>query len=259
MSNKINIIQGPPTSKVTKEAAEKQLVSHPQFPKDASYTLDEVEGRWVAAITVEAGPPAFADDGAEPEAPAPELSEGPPSDDEGPSDDGPELPGDDDSKSDDKGDDEKGEKGELKHIEKLLTTLLDALGINPDGDSPVPGPDDEQGPPAPDGPPSPDGPPGGQEKQVVRHERSLKPGESAPGTTPIGAPSFASVADDHPWKGVLGKKRSFPVEEEIGNATLASVRAELNSLAAGTGYEVKQLREGTSPDGKRTAKALIAQ
>lgn len=262
MKTKIEIIKGPPTSKVTKEAAERQLLAHPQFPKGASYTLDDVEGRWIAAISKVAGPPAFADDEGG-ESPAPE-SDGPPSDD-APSDEGPDLgpPDDDEGPSEEKGEkkEEKGEKGELNEIKELLTVLLTALGLSPGGpeDSPVPGPDGA----GPDGPPGPPpggpegGPDGGHEKQVVRHERSLKPGESAPGTTPVGAPSFSSVSDDHPWKAIIGKKRTFPVEEEIGDATLASVRSELSKLAKGTGYEIKQLREGRTSDGRRTAKALI--
>jgi hypothetical protein len=87
----------------------------------------------------------------------------------------------------------------------------------------------------------------------------LKPGEAPPGSTPIGAPAFASVADDHPWKDVLGKKRTFKVDEPIGDMTLASVKAELDSLAEGTGYQVKQLIEARNESGQRVASALISR
>jgi hypothetical protein len=48
--SKVQIIVGPPTSKVAKADAEAKLIAHPQFPKEADFTLEEVEGRWIAAI-----------------------------------------------------------------------------------------------------------------------------------------------------------------------------------------------------------------
>lgn len=269
MKLQAKIVTGPETSKVSKEDAEKQLRSHPAFPKSAAVELEEVEGRWVAAIataTKEAGPFPPSDDEGPPAEEKPEAfsEDGPPSDDgDGDSDDGGEAP---DFGGEDKpeGDGEKKEKGEkgLDEVLHLLTTLLTALGIHPEGpDSLIPG---EEGPPAPPGgdvpPPGPPaaGPDDGKHHTV--HERSLKPGESPPGSTPIGAPSFAAVkvADDHPWRDAIGVKRSFPVEEPIGDASLADVKAELDSLAEGTGYSVKQLVEGKTSDGQRTAKALIS-
>ena len=254
MSN-INIISGPPTSKVSKEEAEAQLLAHKSFPKNASYALSEVEGRWIAAIA--AGP--FEPSGEEPSdgPPKPDFDSEPEEKSDGGSDFPEEKKEDHEPKKEDKGDKEKG--GELGEIKELLTTLLTALGLSPEGaeDSPIPG---LEGPPPPPGDHNPavPGEQGADNKTHTVHERALKPGESPPGTTPVGAPAFASVSDNHPWREVIGKKKSFVVEEPIANARLADVQAELSKLAEGTGYSVKQLREG-NVDGKRTARALISQ
>lgn len=275
MTLEAKIVTGPLSSKVSKEAAEKQLRSHPAFPKNASVTLDEVEGRWVAAIaTVKEAELPFEppkDEGPSEDGPPapPSEDEGPPSEDGPPSDDegGEEKP---EGEGKEKGEDKKGEGAELSHLVHLVTTLLTALGINPEGpgDSHIPGLD--EGPPGgpdgqipggpPAGPPAP-GPEGDGKNHTV-HERSLKPGEAPPGSTPIGSPAFAAtkIADDHPWAAAIGVKRSFPVEEVIGDDTpLSEIKAELDSIADGTGYEVKQLVEGKNKAGQRTAKALIAR
>jgi hypothetical protein len=268
MALEVRIITGPPSARVTKEAAAKKLAEHPQFPEGAAYELEDVDGRWIAAIASEKVaefPPAKGEEGPPAEAPEPPAEDGPPTEDGPPVDDG---EGEDKPKEDkgEKGD-EKGKGGELAKIEHLLTTLLTALGLDPAGadGSPVPGPDadfpggPEGGPEgldggAPTGPPAP----GHDDKTHTVHERALKPGEAPPGSTPVGAPAFASVADDHPWKGVLGKKRTFKVEEEIGDQPLSSVQAELSQLADGTGYSVAQLTEAQQ-DGRRVARALISR
>lgn len=263
----VKIITGPPTSRVSKAEAEAQLVKHPQFPKGAEFALDEVEGHWIAAFTTESAPPFGGPDEGAPEAPAPDgpPSEGPPGDEapEAPSDDAPsdDSEGDDKPKGDKK---EKGEKGEIKQVLDMLTTLCTALGIAPGAgeDSPVPGLDGPQdGPPGPPpgdvGPPSPDGP--HDDKQHMVHERALKPGEAPPGTTPVGAPAFASTHPNHPWAQIIDQKRSFKVEEAMEEGqTLAAVVAELQGLAKDTGYSVKQLQEG-EVNGVRTARALISK
>lgn len=253
------IVTGPPTSGVTKEAAERQLRSHPSFPKNASVQLDEVEGRWIAAITTVAGP--FEPSGEPPEGPSGEAPEtptdGPPAGESDHSEpNGDEGPPKDKGDKKDKG--EKGEKGELAEVLHLLQTLVSALGLDA---SPVPGLD--EGPPGPPGvPPGPPGPPGTAPdgKSHTVHERSLKPGETPPGGTPVGAPAFAStkVADDHPWSEAIGVKRSFPVEEVIGEAALSDIHKELSDLAEGTGYRVRQLVEGKNTQGQRVARALIS-
>jgi hypothetical protein len=256
----VRIIAGPPTSKVSKQVAEEKLTSSKDFPEGASYAIQAVEGRWVAAFTTTASP--------EDEFGAPS---GPPSDgpDTPPEIDGPDAPAEDgppkdDSESGDdkpKGDKDKGEKGgELSKIEHMLTTLLTALGLGDPTDSPVPGHDaPHEAPPGPPVPPvGPEGT-GADGKTHTVHERALKPGEAPPGTTPVGSPAFASTNPDHPWADVIGVKRTFVVEDEIEDDTkLASINAELSELAKGTGYEVKQLREG-SVNGRRTARALISK
>lgn len=248
------IIVGPPTAKTSRKEAEDKLTAHPQFPKGAEYELDEAEGRWIAAI-VTAAPPAFLDGGGAGDTPdgppAPDVApDGPPSPDD-------EAPSDDEPKEDDKPKEEKGEKGleaKVEHLTELLTKVVDALGLGDQGpdDSPVP---------EPDGPPGPDelGPgPDGDSKTHTVHERALKPGEAPPGTTPVGAPSFAHVREDHPWKAILGKKKTFKIEEPLADGeTLASAHGELKALAAETqAYEVEQLREDTI-NGQRVARCLV--
>jgi hypothetical protein len=257
----VQIIQGPHTAKVSKAVAEEQLTKHPAFPKGATYRLEELEGRWIAAISAvkEAAPPAFAEGGGDTDSPP--TSDGPPGP---PTDDGTaedvseaeEPKGEDgeDKKGED-GKEPKGEGAELKQVLHMLTTLMDALGLSPQGpeDSPVPGPDGAV-PPPPGAPGEPA--PGQDGKTHTVHERALKPGEAPPGTTPVGSPSFAST---HPWADVLGKKRSFTVQEEIGSQDISTVAHELSALCSGTGYEVKQLREGTADGNKRVARAIIAK
>lgn len=258
--------EGPLTSKVSRAEAEAKLKRNPNFPKEAEFELWEQGGRWLAAWH-EAGPPFGAPADTDEEAPGPK-SEGPddtapePPDAEGekgPEDD-PEGPEGDEGPPKEKKD--KGEKGgdvKLDHeIFDLVQQIAVALGIAGGGpeDSPVPGDDAAPPPPAPPGPPhgGPEGP-----DQEIKHERALKPGEAPPGTTPVGAPAFSSVADDHPWKKVIGKTASFSVEERIsGDTTMASVDAELRRLAHGTGFKVKQIVEGVDDDGHRVAKALIS-
>lgn len=256
------LITGPPTSKVSREDAEATLVRHPLFPKNASYTLEEVEGRWIAAVAPKqsAPPEAFQDGGG-----AGDTPDGPPEPEEAPK--GPDLEGDDHADGEDKPskDDGKGEKkgleAQVEHLTELLTKVVDALGLGGPDDSLVPGPDDAipetPGPPPPGAEP-PSGPDDGPQK--IRHERSLKPGEAAPGTTPVGAPAFASVRDDHPWKPILGIKRTFKLEEPIGDQKIADVKAELDALAAEAApYRVEQIREGADENGQRVARVLISR
>lgn len=264
MSN-VRIIPGPPASKVSKAQAEAGLTSDADFPKGADYALDVVEGRWVAAISTQSGPP-FGNEEAEEGPPGP-PSDGPPSDSGG---EGPPSP-DSDEGGEEKPKGDKKEKGggdaKLLHI---LETIAVALGIDITGgdSSMVPGMD---GPPGPGGPPGMDGPPDagmggpppgppGDDKQHIVHERALKPGDVPPGGTPLGAPAFASVRDDHPWKGVASAKKSFDVEQEIGDSPLAEAANELRSLASEIpGLKVKQLVAETTSNGTRIARAHISR
>lgn len=268
-------IQGPPTQKISRKRAKELLEDHSAIPKDAEYDLWAQGGRWVAAWH-QANP--FGE-------PADEEEEAPGPKSEGPDDTAPEPPdadkgddeGDDKPPTDDgeggppKGDDDKKDKGEkadlkLDHeIFDLLQKIVVALGIDTGGpeDSPVPG---EEGPPAPPpaAPPHPAGPSGPD--QEVKHERALKPGEAPPGTTPVGAPAFASV-EKHPWKDLLKvedgqikpRVASFFVEEHWPeDRPVSEFEYEARRVAHGTGYKVKQTKRGTDEDGNPTVKALIS-
>jgi hypothetical protein len=91
MALEVRIITGPPSARVTKEAAAKKLAEHPQFPEGAAYELEDVDGRWIAAIASEKVaefPPAKGEEGPPAEAPEPPAEEGPPTEDGPPVDDG---------------------------------------------------------------------------------------------------------------------------------------------------------------------------
>jgi hypothetical protein len=264
----LKIVTGPPSAKVSKGEALTKLRRNPQFPKNASVEIEEVEGRWVAAIVTQSGPFPPSEDGPfeapEPSDP-PEAEESPES--ESPSDEfGEEKPKEKSEKSEDSK--EKGESGEkgleaqVHHLVEMLTKITDALGLSDSpGDSPIPGPDaSHELPPGADHNPAVPGAQGPDNKTHTVHERALKPGESPPGTTPIGAPAFSHVREDHPWKEILGKKRTFKLEEPIGDTKLADVHRELNALAEETGeYRVAQLQETVDTSGQRIARALISR
>jgi hypothetical protein len=260
----VQIVTGPPVQAMSKEKAEAALRSHALFPKQASVTLEDVNGTWVAAIALpgKTAAPAFEEsdgknDGEESGGSKPPSdsgeSDGPPSGDEGP----PGL-------GDEGGDKPKKPSVEeaVGHLTDIVTQIATALGLPVGGGAgPVPGMD--AGPPAPPpgppggppaGPPA-GGPPGG--KQHMVHERALKPGEAQPGTTPLGAPAFASVREDHPWREMPGHFATFTVEETIGEEPTQSVANELRSLASEIGYNVRQFRvEGEG--NQRIARALIS-
>lgn len=268
-------LEGPPTSKVSRAEAEAKLQRHPAMPKDAEYDLWDQGGRWTAAWH-QAGPPPFgppADD--DEEAPGPKS--------EGPDDTAPESPdaekepkdeldegGEESPEGEDgppKEDKEKGEKGKgedikLDHeIYDLLQKIVVALGISDGGpeDSPVPG--EEEAPPNPQGPPvHPPGGAGGPPPGGDKHPAPpLKQGEVPPGGTPVGAPAFSSVADDHPWKGLVGKVASFSVEEQWPtDRPVAEFEALARRVAHGTGFKVKQTQRATDEDGNPTVRALIS-
>lgn len=257
----IVITAGPSTDAVSKDEAVRKLINSPGFPKDAEVEVTAIEGRWVAGVRV-AGPPPFGGGGpadSDEKAPGPK-SEGP--DDAEPSEDGgaDEGPPTDEEGGPPKeeGKEKGGEKHELTLIHDLLTKIMIALGI-PDSpeDSALPG---EEGPPAPPeaGPP---GPPHGAEDSV-KHERALKPGEAPVGTTPVGAPAFAST---HPWAEALGRTASFELGERIPeDLPMSEVDRELQVLAAacpevnGRKFKVKQIASDYNEQGHRIARALIS-
>jgi hypothetical protein len=266
------IIPGPPTTRVSRAQAEDKLKGHPRFPKGASYAIEEVEGRWVAAFTVEAAPPfGGGDEAPTDDAPTPPGDSAPSGDDDG-SDDSNPFSGDDKSDDSKKGEG-KGEGGELSEIKHMLTTLLTAMGLGGPDASMMGG--DEVGPPDaghdPTAPPEGD-PENGElkpgedprdNKTHTVHERALKPGEAPPGTTPVGAPSFASVRvpDDHPWLARIanGDKEWVATDYMDDDEPIKVVANELKALAEPYGYKVQQLQAGKDAAGNRVARARIAR
>lgn len=270
---------GPKVTTMSREAAIEAAKSNPQFPKNADdITVEELNGHWVAAIHVADSP--FG-------GPADETDDAPGPKSEGPGDTKPDISEDvkeeaaeegetpeheqkekEEGDTDDE-DKEKGKGGESHKIDALFDAvqkILVALGI-PDSEeiNPVPGEEPAEGPPAPPnaGPPSPEKP------EEVHHEKALKPGEVPPGATPVGAPAFSSVnhpnpiiarGDKHPWENLIGTVATFEVEERVPDHYSATdVDAELNEIAYGTGFKVKQAQVYTDKKtGHRIAKALIS-
>lgn len=262
----LHIVKGPPVAKVSRVAAERKLAEHPEVQRAAEWKLREIEGIWVAAVAVPrtagvktASPPPFAPaEEAPPSEGPPAPTDGPPSD-EGDAPDDNEMPGDEEKPEGDEGKGEEKGKGGVEHQVEMLThmmhELMSALGLGAPAGPPE-GPMGHEDPGAAPPPPSADAS-GGDGKSHTVHERALKPGEAPPGTLPVGSPTFASTHPDHPWSGIVGKKRSFTLEEAIGNKTMAAVRAELSALAAGTGYSVKRAKEGVNEDGVRVARVIV--
>lgn len=197
---------------LTQEEALLSLQSDPSYRPgvDEITSLRRRGSRWVAELRAPktAGPPpAFADEGPEEEGPSDDAPDGPPapSPDEGPSDEGsPDDSGSEGPPSPDDGEKKepgKEKKGDVEgQILQTLQAILHALGGGgPEGmggpDALGPGPDGPAGPPPPAhaGPGHPPGagagPPGGG---APKPGRPMKPGEAPPGSTPVGAPAFAS-------------------------------------------------------------------
>lgn len=269
-------LEGPSTRKVSRAEAEAKLLRHPALPREADYDLWDQGGRWVAAWHQAApfGQPADDDE----ESPGPK-SEGP--DDTAPEPESPDesAEGGEDAGGEDKppvdGEEgppkdkkDKGEKEDVKldhEIYDLLQKIVVALGISDGGpeDSPVPG--EDIAPPAPPAAPGPLKPPGG-DQEAIKHERALKPGEAPPGTTPVGAPAFASV-EKHPWKDLLSvengaikpKVASFFIEESWPeDRPVAEFETLARRVAHGTGFKIKQTKRDYDEDGNPTVKALIS-
>jgi hypothetical protein len=286
MDYDVQTVLGPKTAAVQKEDALVQLQTHPNYPQGAIVaSFDEKNGQWVAKLRVpkeasthEAAPPPPPGPPTDGPPTPPGASDGPPkSEDEssdGPPSDDAEKPSEDEGPP--KPDDTEPEKPNLEHQVQQLTHLIqgiaDALGVAGAGGPPHPGAGPEaEGPPPPpaggpgaghQGPGRPPSGPGGQSGMM--RARPLKPGEApnAPGVTPMGAPAFASVADDHPWKDTIGKTASFTATQEIdedepSEGLIARSASELRELAEPVGYKVGQVREGRTEDGKRCVKALI--
>jgi hypothetical protein len=275
---------GPEVTTMTREAAVEAAKTSPQFPKGATdIAVEELDGHWVAAIHVAdspfGGPADETSDAPGPKSEGPGDTEppkedGPPKDDEGGDEAGPDDGGEGDGPS--KEGEEKGKGGEGHEIKALLdivNQIAVALGI-PDlsggAESPVPGEEPPAGPPAPGGPEGAvPGVPDAKEPDKLQHEKALKPGEVPPGGTPVGAPAFSSTqhpnpiiarGGEHPWAGLIGVTATFEVEERVpDHYSAADVDAELQEVAYGTGFKVKQAQVYTDEKtGHRIAKALIS-
>jgi len=282
---------GPKTASVSKAEALRLAKENPAFPKDADdITLAELDGHWVAAVHIADSP--FG-------GPADETEDSPGPKSSGPHDTAPAEGGDDDGdgKTDDsepphkepdgdEGDggdgdgppkDSKGsEKHELSQVLDLLTKVVTALGIPLDQtEGLIPGEEPPGGPPGPDGgpppPPGAGGPPGGPPggaggPEEIHHEKALKPGEVPPGATPVGAPAFAHTnpiiarGEKHPWEQLIGVAATFELEERVPeHYSAADVDAELQEVAYGTGFNIKQTKVYTDETtGHRIAKVLVS-
>lgn len=273
MAYEIKIVRGPLTQGFSREAAAEKLEKLPGFPTDADYHIEEIDGRYVAAVVwpKEAAP--FPPGGDEPsgpptdEAPADDSEEsGPPKKDEGESkEEGGEEPSSEGAPG------EEGKAPSVEHqlanLTNMLTKIVDALGLSdpsgmvPGADEGVPGGPPHGAPKPGDTDPTVPGAQGPDGKTHTVHERSLKPNEAPPGTTPVGAPAFGSVQvdDSHPWKDAIeAGAKEFEVEAPIGDKAISAVAAELKELAEPYGLVVTDLApsgEGAS----RTASARIVR
>lgn len=274
----VEFIPGPSATSVSREDAEAGLVRIAKKRGAESYAIEQMGGRWVAALVTADSPfggpsdqdeesPAPKGDGPAESTPAPFGDDADTGEDTG--DDAPE--GLDDSEGPDTDADKKDlkedkkEGHELKQLTDLLHSIADFLGVPTHGaeDSPVPGPDGDV--PPPPGPPGAGGPPGGpapsvdpEGKEHIVHERALKPGETPPGAAPVGAPAFASVREDHPWAHLAGKTASFraalPLDD---NTSIVEATKQAAALADEIGYNHK-VTESVDDNGNRIAVALIS-
>lgn len=275
--SKLITVPGPPVASVSRPDAIEQLYNHPRFPKNAKLAdIFEENGKWTAKLKVAEFPPGgIADDDSDDD----DLGVNKPpkknkNDYEGPNGDNSDEPideGSDDESSDDSGakgegdkKDKGGEKHEIGELLKKVDALLTALGISApgdDADSPVPGPEGGDVPDAPVPPPPGAGAPphgghGGPGGPPPFPTRGLKPGEAPPGSTPVGAPAFASVKD-HPFSEFLGKVQSFEVSD-ITDKPLGQCIGEIKALVEPYNYYVHQAKATIDQDGNRRVAALVA-
>lgn len=226
---------------ITRETARTSLESSDQFTEGSELIDLRRRGEmWVATVLepkIAEFPPSDDDDGDSGESGPPKAdsesdSDGPPSDDGPPMGDGP-------PKEKGKG----GEKAELSAVLDILSLIADKLGVGPG--AMAPGGEDPMmggGPP----PPPPPGPPmGGPAQMDVRHKTKMKPGDAPPGSTPIGAPAFAST---------LARLASFDAFDDTPGKSIKTAKEELESLYGPHGFQVRQIKR--VENGKRLAAKL---
>lgn len=210
-------------NRLTKAAARESLLR--QFEDAEVLELQRQGNEWVATLLQPKQadfPPSNDND----DAPFTEDKADEDDSDDSPSDDGPPS---DDGEGSKPPKAEKGEKGELGAVLDILTAIADKLGIVPGGDPAVPGAED--GPPPPPLPPP--GPPGGGPNELL-HRTKLKPGETPPGGTPVGAPAFASTD--------LSRLASFDAFDDTPGKTIKEAHHELTELYGPHGFTVRQIK-----------------
>lgn len=278
MAREIRIVRGPSVQGLTKQAASSKLTTLPGFPEGAEYAVENIDGRWIAAVVMPEKTAAPFPPGGDESVPAGPPTDGPPAP---PSDEAGPPEGEEKPKGDKKeGPPKPGEDGkvsiesELAQVKDMLTHMMDALGLSSPADGMVPGADAGPMGPMPPGPPGPPhggkpgdmnpnlpGSQGSDNKIHTVHERSLKPGEAPPGTTPVGAPAFASVkiADDHPFADAIRDgQKEIEADAELGDASVADAVAELNGLVEPYGYFVEDI-EPRVVSGVKVASARIVR
>lgn len=234
-------------ARLSRDDARESLVR--QFEGDEIIDFKRRGDKWVATILQKKAefPPKSDDDSSD--SPPPFEDDGP----QDPDSDGPPKPDDgppsDDSEGDGPPKGKKGESAELGVLLEIVTQIADKLGIMPPGDPAAPGAEDPMGPPdGPPGPPGaggpPPGPPGGGSE--VLHRTKLKPGETPPGGTPVGAPAFASTD--------LSRLASFDAFDDTPGKSIKQAHAELTSTYGPQGFVVRQIKR--VDNGQRLAAKL---
>lgn len=249
-----------PNPKITQKEALEQLYGHPQFPKGAKLVqIEKKDGHWEAELEL----PKSA--GRKKAAPF-DVVDKP---DDLPESNGPDTPEDikdetpedkSDESKDDKGDekdDSKDEKVDLDKIFDLVKQIADQVGVPIEGDISE-GPGDALDEALEDGPLGEDLPPLDEEPpKDDKPKKPLRPGETPPSVTPVGAPAFAKTKVPHPI--VEANVATFDVKN-VTSASLKEAEREINDIYGPFGYKVKQMHEASSDNqGKREVRARISK
>lgn len=249
--------------RLTKDEARESLEA--QFPNSEILEIRRRGDKWAATLLMprQAEFPPSDNDSESEDKPEKKDSEGssdgdessgPPKADKSPSPggEGPEGPG--------------GPGGGIEHAVAELTSLVHAMAehmgiLPPPG---IPGGDDMMGPGGPEGPPGAGGPPpmgpeggaghGGHpsaagDHQEIIHKTKLKPGEAAPGVTPIGAPAFSSVQASQ-----LQRMASFDAFDDTPQKSIKQAKDELEAIYGPYGFKVRQIKR--VENGQRLAAKL---